>query len=55
MRQEGHQLDGRFREAIDAFLPVVRIGAARQQSRRDQPLQPVCEEISKLVLKMGAR
>jgi len=45
VHEQGHELDGRFREAVDPFLPVFWIASSRQQARRRQALQPVREDI----------
>ena len=45
VREQGHELDSRFSEAVDSLLLVLRITASRQQTGGRQTLQPVCEDV----------
>ena len=45
LREQRHELDGRLRQAVDGLLLVARIVAPRQQAGRDQPLQPVGQDV----------
>ena len=45
MCEQRYKLYGRFREAVDSFLLMIRIRTSCQQARRDQVLQPACEDV----------
>lgn len=45
MCEQRYKLYGRFREAVDSLLLMIRIGTSCQQARRDQVLQPACEDV----------
>jgi hypothetical protein len=40
-----NELDGRLRQAVDTFLLMLRIVAPRQEAQRDEPLQPVRQDV----------
>ena len=47
LRQQRHELDRRLGQAVDALLPVRGVVASRQQSRFDEALQPVGEDVGR--------